>query len=206
MDQRVVKICKISATQKNFTPLMCVQSATLEWLTIIVQRVAKKTSCLSKISPYVLAKRCMLVQVPKVAKGELKLKDIKGADGRVRYQPPTRTAAPNNRRQLSGINLKPGVALPAHLQVAAPKIDTEYPDRDVDYDEGIKGKPISEKLVYYRRNYRISYVWRRMTKATEAGMRKVGFGSKKMSTEEAKRKQKAEDYEIERRRRFQNRA
>lgn len=142
----------------------------------------------------------------KVAKGELKLKDIKGADGRVRYQPPTRTAAPNNRRQLSGINLKPGVALPAHLQVAAPKIDTEYPDRDVDYDEGIKGKPINEKLDYYRRNYRISYVWRRMTKATEAGMRKVGFGSKKMSTEEAKRKQKAEDYEIERRRRFQNRA
>ncbi|CAN9131689.1 unnamed protein product [Alternaria alternata] len=142
----------------------------------------------------------------KVAKGELKLKDIKGADGRVRYQPPTRTAAPNNRRQLSGINLKPGVALPAHLQVAAPKIDTEYPDRDVDYDEGIKGKPINEKLDYYRRNYRISYVWRRMTKATEAGMRKVGFGSKKMSTEEAKRKQKAEDYEYERRRRFQNRA
>jgi YidC/Oxa1 family membrane protein insertase len=142
----------------------------------------------------------------KVAKGELKLKDIKGSDGRVRYQPPTRTAVPNNRRQLSGINVKPGVALPAHLKPEAPKINTEYPDRDVDYEEGAKGKPINEKLDYYRRNYRLSYIWRRMTNATDDGLRKVGFGDKKMSTEEAKRKKKAEDYEIERRRRFQNRA
>lgn len=142
----------------------------------------------------------------KVAKGELKLKDIKGSDGRVRYQPPTRTAVPNNRRQLSGINIKPGVALPAHLKPEAPKIKTEYPDRDVDYEEGAKGKPINEKLDYYRRNYRLSYIWRRMTNATDDGLRKVGFGDKKMSTEEAKRKKKAEDYEIERRRRFQNRA
>ncbi|KAG9193396.1 hypothetical protein G6011_03431 [Alternaria panax] len=142
----------------------------------------------------------------KVTKGELKLKDIKGPDGKVRYQPPTRTAVPNNRRQLSGINIKPGVALPAHLKTVAPQMDTEYPDRDVDYAEGVKGKPINEKLDYYRRNYRLSYVWRRMTKTVEDASRKMGFGDKKISTEEARRKKKAEDYEIERRRRFQNRA
>jgi YidC/Oxa1 family membrane protein insertase len=142
----------------------------------------------------------------KVTKGELKLKDIKGPDGRVRYQPPTRTPAPSNRRQLSGINVKPGVELPAHLKPVAPKIDTEYPDRDVDFEEGTKGKALKEKLDYYRRNYRLSYVWRRMTNAADKGIRSVGFGEKKMSTEEARRKKKAEDYEIERRRRFQNRA
>ncbi len=142
----------------------------------------------------------------KVAKGELKLDQIKGPDGRVRYQPPTRTAAPKNRRQLSGINVRQGVALPAHLKAAAPKIDMERPDRDVDFDEGAKGKPISEKLDYYRRNYRLSYVWRRLSNGADDFMRSTGFGDKKMTTEEAKRKKKAEDYEIERRRRFQNRA
>jgi YidC/Oxa1 family membrane protein insertase len=143
----------------------------------------------------------------KVTRGELKLNQIKGPDGKVRYQPPTRRAVPTNRRQLSGINVKPGVALPAHLKTQAPKaIDIERPDRDVDFEEGTKGKPISEKLDFYRRNYRLSYVWRRMGNAAESWGRSLGFGEKKVTTEEARRLKKAEDYEIERRRRFQNRA
>ncbi|KAI4917243.1 hypothetical protein J4E90_003750 [Alternaria incomplexa] len=142
----------------------------------------------------------------KVVKGEAKLSQVKGADGRARYQPPTRKAAPMNRRQLSGINIKSGVALPAHLKTEVPKtIDTEYPDRDIDFEEGAKGKPISEKLDYYRRNYRLAYIWRRTGNGVDRFMRSMGFGDKKMSPEEARRKKRADDYEIERRRRFQNR-
>lgn len=142
----------------------------------------------------------------KVVKGEAKLSQVKGADGRARYQPPTRKAAPMNRRQLSGINIKSGVALPAHLKTEVPKtIDTEYPDRDIDFEEGAKGKPISEKLDYYRRNYRLAYIWRRTGNGVDRFMRSMGFGDKKMSPEEYRRKKRADDYEIERRRRFQNR-
>lgn len=143
----------------------------------------------------------------KVAKGELSLNDIKGPDGRIRYQAPTPIRkAPTNRRQISGINVKPGVAIPAHLQAEAPKIDRNRPDRDVDFEEGAAGKPLMEKLDYYRRNYRLSYMWRRFSDGTEESLRKMGYGGKKMSTEEAKRKRKAEEYEIERRRRFENRS
>ncbi|USP72860.1 Mitochondrial inner membrane protein OXA1 [Curvularia clavata] len=143
----------------------------------------------------------------KVAQGELKLNDIKGPDGRIRYQPPTPIRkAPTNRRQISGINVKPGVAIPAHLQAEAPKIDRNRPDRDVDFEEGAAGKPLAEKLDYYRRNYRLSYMWRRFSDSTEEWTRKMGYGGKKMTAEEAKRKRKAEEYEIERRRRFENRS
>lgn len=142
-----------------------------------------------------------------VAQGKLKLDDIKGNDGRIRYQPPTPIRkAPTNRRQISGINIKSGVTIPAHLKTEAPKIATSRPDRDVDYEEGAAGKPMMEKLDYYRRNYRLSYMWRRFGDSTEAWTRKMGYGGKKMSPEEAKRKRKAEDYEIERRRRFENRS
>lgn len=143
----------------------------------------------------------------KVAQGELKLNDIKGPDGRIRYQPPTPIRkAPANRRQISGINIKPGVIIPAHLQAEAPKVDRTRPDRDVDFEEGAAGKPMMEKLDYYRRNYRLSYVWRRFNDSAEAWTRKMGYGGKKMTAEEAKRKRKAEEYEIERRRRFENRS
>lgn len=143
----------------------------------------------------------------KVAQGELKLNDIKGPDGRIRYQPPTPIRqAPANRRQLSGINIKPGVAIPAHLQAEAPKIDRTRPDRDVDFEEGTAGKSMTEKLDYYRRNYRLSYVWRRLSDSADAWSRKMGYGGKKMTAEEVKRKRKAEEYEIERRRRFENRS
>ncbi|KAL6154631.1 hypothetical protein ACJBU6_06264 [Exserohilum turcicum] len=142
----------------------------------------------------------------KVTKGQLKLSDIKGPDGKIRYQPPTPIRkAPGAHRHISGINIKPGVSIPAHLQREAPKIDRSRPDRDVDFDEGAAGKPLMDKLDYYRRNYRLSYMWRRGTDSMEQWARKMGYAGKKVTPEEAKRKRKAEDYEIERRRRFENR-
>lgn len=144
----------------------------------------------------------------KVVKGELKLKDVKGSDGKIRYQAPTPAAKPTNRRNattLSGINIKAGTAIPAHLRPEAPKIDTERPDRDIDYDEGAKGKPLSDKLDYYRRNYRLSYMWRRLTGGMESMGRQAGYGGPKMTKEQERRKRRAEEYEIERRRRFENR-
>jgi YidC/Oxa1 family membrane protein insertase len=140
-----------------------------------------------------------------VAKGQLKLSDIKGPDGRVRYQAPS-SIKPGSRRQLSGINVKSTAAIPAHLKAPKVEVDTSRNDRDHDFEEGAKDKPLMQKLDYYRRNYRLSYIWKRTTGSVEDLGRKMGFGEKKVSAEAARRKKRAEDYEIERRRRFENRS
>jgi YidC/Oxa1 family membrane protein insertase len=137
----------------------------------------------------------------KVVKGEVKLSEIKGKDGKVRYQAPR---APTNRRTattLSGIKVKTGTALPAHLRLEAPKIDSERPDRDIDFEEGAKGTTM-EKLDYYRRNYRLAFMYRRL----QNSMKKMGYGPQKGTDAQRKRKQRAEQLEIERRRRFENRS
>ena len=77
----------------------------------------------------------------KVAKGELKLKDIKGPDGKIRYQPPnqTKSALGSTRRNatLAGgaIKVKEGTSVPLHMRAEQPKIDKEFPDRDADFEE-----------------------------------------------------------------------
>lgn len=147
----------------------------------------------------------------KVVNGELKLKDIKGPDGKIRYSPPTppKSALGSTRRNatLAGgaIKIKEGTALPLHLRPQQPKIDKEFPDRDADFDEGPKGS-LSDKLDYYRRNYKMAYVKRRVGDSMRGMMRKAGYDvGTNLSREEEKRKRKAEQYEIERRRRFENR-
>lgn len=147
----------------------------------------------------------------KVVNGELKLKDIKGPDGKIRYSPPTppKSALGSTRRNatLAGgaIKIKEGTALPLHLRPQQPKIDKEFPDRDADFDEGPKGS-LSEKMDYYRRNYKMAYVKRRVGEGMRGMMRKAGYDvGTNLSREEEKRKRKAEQYEIERRRRFENR-
>jgi YidC/Oxa1 family membrane protein insertase len=139
----------------------------------------------------------------KVVKGEMKLADIKGKDGKVRYQAPRTTTNAASRRNLSGINLKAGTAIPAHLKAETPKIDKDRPDRDVDFEEGAKGS-MMEKLDYYRRNYRLAYMYRRTQGWLEKSGRRMGYGSQG-TEQQSKRKQRAEMYEIERRRRFENR-
>lgn len=144
----------------------------------------------------------------RVAKGELKLNDIKSRDGKIRYQAPTPAPKPTNRRNattLSGINIKAGTAIPAHLRPEAPVVDTDRPDRDIDFEEGAQGKPLSQKLDYYRRNYRLSYMFRRLKAGIEDMGRRAGYGGAKTSKEQERRKRRAEEYEIERRRRFENR-
>jgi YidC/Oxa1 family membrane protein insertase len=146
----------------------------------------------------------------KVIKGELKLADIKGRDGKVRYQAPRSTTANpssinhRNAATLAGIKIKGGTALPAHLKPEVPKIDKDRPDRDYDFEEGAKGT-MMEKLDYYRRNYRLAFIWRRMDKGMKNMIKSAGYGSKTGSDVQQKRKDRAERYEIERRRRFENR-
>ncbi|KAJ4314306.1 hypothetical protein N0V94_006526 [Neodidymelliopsis sp. IMI 364377] len=149
----------------------------------------------------------------KVVKGELKLKDIKGPDGQIRYQPPnqlkSKSALGTTRRNatLAGgaIKIKEGTSVPLHMRAEAPKIDRENPDRDVDFEEGPKGT-MSEKLDYYRRNYKMAYVQRRVGDSIRGMMQRAGYEvGPNRTKEEEKRKRKAEQYEIERRRRFQNR-
>lgn len=147
----------------------------------------------------------------KVVKGELKLKDIKGPDGKIRYQPPAppKSTLGTTRRNatLAGgsIRIKEGTVLPLHLRREEPKIDKEFPDRDADFDEGPKGG-ITDRLDYYRRNYKMAYVKRRVTDSIRGMMMRAGYDvGNNLHREEEKRKRKSEQYEVERRRRFENR-
>jgi YidC/Oxa1 family membrane protein insertase len=141
----------------------------------------------------------------KVVRGEVKLSDIKGKDGKLRYEAPR---APTHRRTattLSGIKIREGTSIPAHLKVDAPtKLVSERPDRDEDYEAGAEGS-MMEKLDYYRRNYRLAYMYRRLQGSIDKSMTKMGYGKKGTQVQQ-KRKMRAEQYEIERRRRFENRS
>jgi YidC/Oxa1 family membrane protein insertase len=145
-----------------------------------------------------------------VVKGTIKLKDVKGKDGKVRYQAPTTptSTGPTRpaRRTLSGISLKTGTPVPAHFKVAPlTQIDSENPDREADFEEGAKGT-MMEKLDYYRRNYRLSFMAKRMRAVVEGfADRYFGQGGKKLTEAQRRRKQSADRYEIERKRRFENR-
>lgn len=142
----------------------------------------------------------------KVVRGEITLSEIKGKDGKVRYQAPR---APANRRTattLSGIKLREGAALPSHLKAPpAERVQSERPDRDTDYEEGAKGT-MMEKMDYYRRNYRLAFMYRRMQATLDKSVRKLGYGTPRGTEAQQKRKMRAEQYEIERRRRFENRS
>jgi YidC/Oxa1 family membrane protein insertase len=141
----------------------------------------------------------------RVTKGELKLNDIKGPDGRVRYQAPAQMKN-ISRRQLSGINVKSTAAIPAHLQAPKAPVGTGRNDRDDDFEEGAQGKSVRERLDYYRRNYRLSYIYRRMMSSVDNSLRKLGYGGPRVSPEAARRKKRAEEYEAERKRRFLDRS
>ncbi|KAG9198398.1 Mitochondrial inner membrane protein oxa1 [Epicoccum nigrum] len=144
----------------------------------------------------------------KVVRGELTLKDIKGPDGKIRYQPPTPPksafgSSRGNTTLAGGINVKGD--LPLHLRAPGSKIDQEYPDRDADFDEGPKGG-LTEKLDYYRRNYKLSYVKRRVGESMRGMVQKAGYDvGNNLDREAEKKRRKAELYEAERRRRFENR-
>lgn len=140
----------------------------------------------------------------KVIKGQAKLSDIKSADGKVRYQAPR---VPTNRRKvttLSGINVKATTTIPAHLKADEPVVNPENPDRDHDFEKGPTGS-LMEKMDYYRRNYRISYVQKRMKAGMEGFLKRQGYDTKQTAAQRRQRK-RAEQQEIERRRRFENRS
>ncbi|KAL6704420.1 hypothetical protein ACN47E_008272 [Coniothyrium glycines] len=143
----------------------------------------------------------------KVLKGDLKLQDIKASDSKMRYQAPrpvVKIAPRRTGHTLTGIKIKEGAIIPAHLRVESKKIANARQDRDVDFEEGPAGKPLGEKLDFYRRNYRVSYVWRRFTGGLANMAKKAGYAPAKMSKEQERRKRRAEEYEVERRRRFEN--
>ncbi|CBY01558.1 similar to mitochondrial export translocase Oxa1 [Plenodomus lingam JN3] len=117
---------------------------------------------------------------------------------KLRYQAPTLST--------SSIKIKPGTPVPAYMRREPVRSPADGPpSRDYDFEEGAAGKPLKEKLDYYRRNYRLSYVARRMAQGFEKTMRSYGLGGKKVDVAEERRKKKAQEWEIERRRRFENR-
>lgn len=143
----------------------------------------------------------------KVVKGELKLNDIKGPDGRIRYQAPSPTAKPSNRRAattLTGIKVKAGTSIPLHLRPDTPKANSGPRDREADFEEGAAGKPLAQKVDYYRRNYKPSYMWRRLTKSLTDMAKKQGYVPT-LSPEQQRRQRLDKEYEAERKRRFESR-
>jgi len=138
-----------------------------------------------------------------VVKGNLRLKDIKGKDGKVRYQAPRAPTKPARRTAatLSSLNIKAGTQVPAHLQLVTPKVTTTsggQQDREEDFEDGAKGTSM-EKLDYYRRNYRLAFMWRRFSNGLASTARKLGFGG----DEKSERKRAAERYEAEKKRRLE---
>ncbi|PSN75414.1 hypothetical protein BS50DRAFT_628606 [Corynespora cassiicola Philippines] len=141
----------------------------------------------------------------KVARGELKLGDIQAPDGTIRYQAPTpttlgakKTSAPKGAIQNRGINIKAGTVVPAHLRQPEPAINKDMPDRDVDYEKGMpKGFNPLKQMDWLARNYQPKYVWRRMTSSTKTNLIE--------DDKKEKARKRAEDYAVERRRRFENR-
>ncbi|KAF2125464.1 mitochondrial export translocase Oxa1 [Dothidotthia symphoricarpi CBS 119687] len=143
----------------------------------------------------------------KVVSGELKLKDIKGRDGKIRYQAPNTPSKKQGNLAKSGnggINIKAGTPVPVHFQSKpAVQINGEYPDRDIDFETPPTG--LGPRLDWFRRNYRLAFMYRRTKEGMDSFMRKSGYGGPKMTAKQAKKKRDAEQYEIERRRRFENR-
>lgn len=86
----------------------------------------------------------------KVIAGDIELSKLKGADGKVRYQAPTAPSpAPRTRTLASGINIKSGSRLPAHMARAADKeVKDEKPKSAWDQIKGIRSVPkmLGEKV------------------------------------------------------------
>jgi YidC/Oxa1 family membrane protein insertase len=58
----------------------------------------------------------------KIAEGKLKLQDVKGPDGKIRYQPPKVTSSSSSTTRgmtTQGIRIKGGVAMPVHMKPEA---------------------------------------------------------------------------------------
>lgn len=144
----------------------------------------------------------------KVVKGEVELSAIRGADGKIRYQAPnaarttTSSSGSGPASTARGINLKAGTALPPHMRKAAPKVDKEYQDRDVDYEEGMpKEGGVGKKWDWIKRNYRPGFIAKRLSGIMDSRDPSV----KAAQDKKEKAKQRARAYELERKRRLENR-
>lgn len=89
------------------------------------------------------------------------------------------------------------------MQAETPQIE-ERGDRDADFEQGAQGT-FTQKLDYYKRNYRLSVMLKRTRIGIEDQLRKLGYGGAKKSQEQARKRKKVEELEVERRRRFENR-
>lgn len=85
----------------------------------------------------------------KVVAGDIQLSKLKGADGKVRYQAPTAPVS-RTRTLTSGINIKSGAKLPAHMASAATQAEVkdEKPKSTWEQVKAIKTMPkaLGEKI------------------------------------------------------------
>lgn len=156
----------------------------------------------------------------KVVKGEVQMSQLRGPDGKIRYQapnapkstpppsskktPPIAPSEPVVPRFPKDLNLKPGIQLPAHMRAPAPaKVPQSYADRDLDFERGTKGLGIREKVAWTKRNYKPLFVWRRMKRWLNQDNRDwtvIAEENRRRKAQEATRR-----YEVERKRRLEGR-
>ena len=81
----------------------------------------------------------------KVIAGEVELSKVKGTDGRVRYQAPK---APRTKPLASGLNLKSGARVPAHMAFAKEEVAPEKPKGTWEQVKEIRSMPrtLGEKV------------------------------------------------------------
>jgi YidC/Oxa1 family membrane protein insertase len=141
----------------------------------------------------------------KVARNEIPLERV-FKDGKLvpielkpAYQPPSNPHA----SQIRGLNVKAGAAVPMHLRPGAVAADTQFQDRDHDYDDPPTG--ILNKIDWFGRNYKPKFLYMRL----KLWMSRVS-GREDVRRELLQRKKdiarkKAEEYEFRRRQRFTGR-
>lgn len=143
----------------------------------------------------------------KVVSGDIPLKSIRGADGKIRYQAPRSMSSndpsptPSKTTLSSGIKIKPGTILPPHLRTRTDTKADKERGRDVDFEAGMpKGWDVGAKWDWLKRNYRPSMVAKRLKTAHDPRDASV----KAQQERKERVKQAAKKYESERKRRFES--
>ncbi len=148
----------------------------------------------------------------KAVQGEVSLATVRSQIQKIKRQAPSLTTLSSNETlptatsttSSSILNVKPGISLPHHMVKHVAEVPKSLAERDVDFDKGMpKGYNVGKKWDWVKRNYRPTYVLKRMRRFL------LGDSVDPIAAlEQSKRKSKkaaAERYERERKTRLSGR-
>ncbi|KAF2279993.1 uncharacterized protein EI97DRAFT_107490 [Westerdykella ornata] len=111
---------------------------------------------------------------------------------------PVANKAPTLKYEAPRLRLKG--ELPAHIRPPAPKEKEVYDDRDEDFDN--PPERIMDRLDWFGRNYKPSFVWKRAKKWMRTAFRSGDVQAQLARRKKEEAKKKAEEYELRRRARL----